>query len=581
MTHILRQTTKLIFLICGISAILFVGCKSTNSISGGKPSGKNVLSPEAKTKITTLFIEASTKEAQGYAAEALNDYLQVINFAPNHAPSHYNAGKIYLSQNENVKAQEQALIALKLDDTNQWYHQLVADVYLKSNQIDLGISTLEKAIKKFPAETDFQTQLVDAFMKAQKYDAALNLLDKLESKSGMFITAVLQKKEIYRFQKNYPKAEFELNRLIKATRDNSSFYYELHDCYLMQKRNEDAMRTLEQLLENHPNDGVANFKLIEYYNAIGNTEKANELVNKNFDNPQLTVESKVNYLVRMLQSPNYQSNMGLINRLATKISNQNPTSAMAASLRGDIYATFQKPDSARIFFKKSAKLDETNPRVWEAILRLDLQMAKDDSLLLDSEKALEIFPNNPTLNYYNGVANYQKKNYKAASKTIEKFSRFESKDPAMLTQAYIILGDCYHKLGEFDKSDKAFTKGLEYDPNNLTILNNFAYYLSLRNSRLNDALAMSEKTIKMMPNSSSYLDTYGWINFQLGKLNEAKEYIEKSYGINPSGDVAEHLGDVYYKLGNIDKAISLWQEAKQKGVNNDALNQKINTRKLQ
>lgn len=565
-------------LMFGMLTLIMGGCKSGSKITSKK--GNNGMTPEARTKITNLFVEASIKEAQGDESNALNDYLQIISFAPEHAPSKYFAGKIYLAQNQLEKAKEQALAAIKIDDTNQWYYQLLADVYSKSNQPELLASTLEKSMKKFPKEIDFQTQLVDAYINLRKYDSALELLEKLESKSGMFINAVIQRKEIYRVQKNYPKMEEELKKLINGTKENNAFFYELHDCYLIQKKNDEAMKTLEQLLEQHPNDGLAGFKLIEYYNATGDTEKANSLLNKNFDDPQIPIEAKVNHIVRMLQSPNYHSNMGLISRLSNKIYVQYPSNPLAASLQGDIYASYQKNDSARFFFKKAIELDETNSRVWEAILRLDLQIGNDDSLLYDSEKALEIFPNNPLMNYYNGVANYQKKNYKAASGRIEKATRIQSKDASMLTQAYIILGDCYYKLGEYEKSDKSFDKGLELDPMNLTILNNYAYFLSLRNNRLEDALSMSAKTIQLMPNSASYLDTYGWIYYQLGKFEEAKQHIEKAYGINASAEIAEHLGDVYFKTGNIDRAISLWNEAKQKGNNSESLNKKINMRKL-
>lgn len=576
---LMRNITYIKGLLLVCSAILFLACGTTKKTTASKSN--NGITPEAEVKLMSMYIEASMKQSQGYFAEALSDYAQVIRFQPKHAPSHYNSGKIYLENlNQPEKALEHAQQAVTLDEMNPFYYDLLAQAYIKLNKQNEAITVLQKASKKFPDETDFQPQLVDLLLKTARYDDAIEVLSKLETKSGMMIQAVAQKKDIYRFQKKWDLAIAENRKLINATRDNAPFYYDLHDLYLSQGKQMEAMRTLEELLVQHPNDPVANFKLVDYYNATGNPQKADELMYKNFDNPQLNLDAKVGFLVRAIQSPSFQNNVGMVQTMVAKLSAQNPKSAMVASLRGDVYASLNKPDSARYYFKKATRLEDTNPKVWEAILRLDMQLNQNDSLLQDSERALETYPNNPAVVYYNGIAYYNKKDYKNTTRVIEKFLKFDVKDPVMLTQAHSILGESYHRLGDHAKSDKAYERGMEIDPSNMTILNNYAYYLSLRGEKLDYALSLSDKTVKMMPNSPTYADTYGWILYQLGRYQEAQTYLQKAYSMTPSAETADHLGDVFFRLGNPDRAVELWREAKSKGLNNPNLDQKINNRKL-
>ena len=93
-----------------------------------------------------------------------------------------------------------------------------------------------------------------------------------------------------------------------------------------------------------------------------------------------------------------------------------------------------------------------------------------------------------------------------------------SKMPAML--------DAQNQLKKHEESDAAYDKSLEYNPTNVFVLNNYAYFLSLRNTNLEKAETMSKKANSLEPNSSTFQDTYGWILYQMKKYDDAKVAIE-------------------------------------------------------
>jgi len=118
------------------------------------------------------------------------------------------------------------------------------------------------------------------------------------------------------------------------------------------------------------------------------------------------------------------------------------------------------------------------------------------------------------------------------------------------------------------------------NPQNLPVLNNYSYYLSLQKRDLDKAEQMSGITIKAEPTNPTYLDTYGWILFEQNSFVMAKIYIEKAieYGAKePSAEVYEHYGDVLYKLDEKEKAIQQWQIAKKLGSESKTLDKKIKT----
>ena len=107
-------------------------------------------------------------------------------------------------------------------------------------------------------------------------------------------------------------------------------------------------------------------------------------------------------------------------------------------------------------------------------------------------------------------------------------------------------------------------------------LNNYAYYLSLRNEQLDKAEEMSYRTIRLQPDNKTYLDTYAWILFMKERYVEAQRYIDRVCPPDSadsvllgdeslSGAVLEHAGDIAAMNGNMEQALRFWLLAEQAG----------------
>ena len=114
------------------------------------------------------------------------------------------------------------------------------------------------------------------------------------------------------------------------------------------------------------------------------------------------------------------------------------------------------------------------------------------------------------------------------------------------------------------------------------VLNNYAYYLSLDNTKLEKAKEMASFANQLEPDKPSFEDTYGWILYQLKDYENAEIWIKKAltHGGEKNGVILEHYGDVQYQLDNIDKAVEYWHKAKETGKASKDIDLKIMNQKV-
>lgn len=128
------------------------------------------------------------------------------------------------------------------------------------------------------------------------------------------------------------------------------------------------------------------------------------------------------------------------------------------------------------------------------------------------------------------------------------------KDTTNLMLALSVIGDTWHNRGNARKAYETYDEALKVKPDEVSILNNYAYFLSLEKKKLRKALKMSRTTIELEPDNATYLDTYGWILYLLGKPKEAKPHFKRAmiYGGKDSAVVLEHYSIVLDALGEKD-----------------------------
>ena len=140
-----------------------------------------------------------------------------------------------------------------------------------------------------------------------------------------------------------------------------------------------------------------------------------------------------------------------------------------------------------------------------------------------------------------------------------------------------LLGASYERSGQHDPAVAAFRRALAQQPDFPEALNYLGYMWAERGENLEEALSMIQKAVKVDPDNGAYVDSLGWVFFQLGRHDEALAQLQRAARLVPGdGTVLEHLGDAFLAVGQVDEAREAYLQALELGdANTSQLEEKL------
>ncbi|WP_292038413.1 tetratricopeptide repeat protein [Massilia sp. UBA6681] len=127
------------------------------------------------------------------------------------------------------------------------------------------------------------------------------------------------------------------------------------------------------------------------------------------------------------------------------------------------------------------------------------------------------------------------------------------------------------KVGRVEVMEKLLREVMALAPDNHHAYNALGYSLAERNLRLQEAYTLIAKALEMAPGDPFIMDSMGWVQYRLGKLDEAEKYLRAAYALRRDPEIAVHLGEVLFQKGQQVAAQELWREARAKDPQNDTL----------
>ena len=584
-----KPTYRLNLILAVLMAVLvFVACKSKQQSVAILPdvepkqirqSERSRFSQAQQMTIDNAFLEGVKFMMIEDYGTAVNIFFDVLKMDNQHAPANFQISKIRLIQNQMREVEIYAERAHLLSPQNKYYLEHLAYIYFLNSKYQQALNSLERLTKLDPLNDDYRLQMANVYLALRKPMDAIRMYDLIEKRRGISDELSMQKIKIYEILGREKEIRNELQRLIQKFPNEPKYWVFLAELDMQTKKYNEAFDNYQKALSKDPGNPYTQLSLIDYYVKINDTTKMFEHMILAFQNPRLNnVDLKI-----ALALPYYEQKENTFKLLDAMLS-AHPEEPKALALYADFLQRDGRYSEAAGIYRNIITIDPSRYVVWEALLLSNLYVLDTIALLHDALEALERFPEQPLVYYMIGTVYNLNADYLMAMRYFEQAVQLAQSNTYFSSQIYGDLGDIYHHLGNHAKSDQNYRKALELNPENTLVLNNFAYFLSLRKEHLEEAEEMARLACLKEPNRPTFLDTYAWVLYQRGKYNEAKTIMEVAFqnGGDKEAVLLEHYGDILWKTGEKERALDFWKQAQALDSKNvsEFLNEKIKTETL-
>jgi tetratricopeptide (TPR) repeat protein len=506
-------------------------------------------------------------------------FQKARELSPNSAAINFKIAELLLRANRVNDAVDYGMRAVQADPDNKYYNLVMAEVYSKQGQPQKAAEILENLMANSEENQNYILDLASLYLSSGDFDNALKALDRAEEYYGIAEQLTLQKQRIYLRKNDLKSAIVEGEKLIDSNPGNSQYVLNLVEILFNNGRIDQAIDLINQSLYNYPNQPDLQLAAYALYKEKGDIDKSEELIKLAFSNPDLEGRVKAEAFSDILQENKTVRRDALLDELEGYLKRLHPNDADVLTIVGDRFLFTNEKLEALELYRKALLINPSNEQVLQGVITLMFELGKDYSEIEEyTSIAVDEFPMRPDFWFFDGTSKLaQKKGEEAESSFLTALEANEGKNKQLEMLIKASLGDTYHLVGKSDEAFESYQEVLKVRPDDEHVLNNYAYYLSLKKQDLEKAKEMSGRLVRKFPTNSTYLDTYAWVLFQLKDYENAKIYMERALEIEekPSGVMLEHYGDILYHLGKRSEAISFWKKAEGEEETSEFLYKKI------
>lgn len=540
---------------------------------------------DSQRKYEILFHEAMLQRQKGHHDATFDLLSRCLELKPDASESYFFLAQYY----SEIKNADKALVYFKkaadLCPGDMIYLETLAQSYISKEQYTDAITVVEKMYEQDKSRQELLEMLYRLYYQEKDYQKAIDVLERMELIDGKSERISLTKSALYMEMDDKEKALAAIKSLSEDHPYDLNYRTLYANTLMGNDQEEEAYAILKNIIKEEPNNVKAQQSLRTYFIRTFKAESADSITRCILINKNTEISDKV-YLLRQMIAENEQAGGDSTEILSVfnDMLQQPEPDADIAELRAAYMDLKQMPrDSIAAALELVLQL---NPERASARLHL-VQYAWDDNddnrIISLCQAARQYNPEEMAFYYYQGMAYYRKQDTDHALEAFRNGINVinDQSSPEIVSDFYAVMGDLLFQKDREKEAFAAYDSCLQWKPDNIGCLNNYAYYLSLKGTNLERAEEMSYKTIKAEPKNATYLDTYAWILFMQGRYAEARIYIDQTLqnDSTPAAVVIEHAGDIYAQNGDITKAIEYWQQSLEQDPTNKHVARKIKRKK--
>ena len=541
---------------------------------------------KSDVRYNNFFLEAMLQRQKGNIDASFDLLRHCISIDPSKPEAYYFLAQYYTILKDKEKSLQCFKKAAELNPDNETYMETLARAYINNNQFAESIEILEKVVEKDAVRIDILELLAQLYVQVDDKDNAIKTLSRIENIEGKNEQISHMKSEIYREMGNKEASINEMQSLSEQYPYDMSMKARYAQTLFFNEEFDMAMGVIGEIFKEDSTNVFAQQLARDYYFDKGLKEKADSMLYVILNNSKTTTADKVQMLRQeiIFNEQNKRDSTEVINLFELMM--QQPQTDTELALLYVSYMDMKKMprEAMHNVVKKVLEIEPDNSSARMHLVGDAWLAEKFDEVIRLCKDARIYNPEEIKFYYYQGLAYFNKDDFDNA---LDAFKNgvgaiTGESDVEMVSDLYMLMGDLLFKKEMKAEAYEAYDSCLQWRPDNIACLNNYAYFLSIDGKHLDKAEEMSRRTIKKEPENPTYLDTYAWVLFRQKRYAEAKIYIEQALKfdtVDVSADVLEHAGDIYANNGEMEKAMEKWKEALKLAPENKVLIRKIKLKK--
>ena len=534
----------------------------------------------AQTRLDYFMAEAAKSRMQGQWSKAMELYSHCLQIDSCSAEALYQLGRISFYLRQDSAGLEYLHKAVDLDPDNTYYIEPLAAILLRQGCEDDALPLLEHISKLQSNRSDVLSHLASIYSKTGRLEDAISTLDRLEMLEGKMSQLSNEKFSLYMEMGDSVKAFAELQSLCDEYPADLSYKIDMAYCYQQLGDYEKALQMYDEVRAIDPANVPLQMAMLDYYLSQGMDSLYDATRDSILYAPETETAKRVVLIQQMVQrmSPDSADTEQIIKRFE-RVLQLDSTNVELLTMYAAFLDYRQKPqEMIQSVMSRVLLVEPDNEMATQWLLQYYASRKDYFSLEEICRRGVNYHPKDLVYPYFLGMIMLERNNNAEALEVLDRGIRLRSEDTrlALVSDAFTVKGDVFYKMGKHADAFLQYDSALVYNKDNVLCLNNYAYYLSLRNENLDKAEEMSYRTIKAEPDNRTYLDTYAWILFMQAKYEQAQEYMDKVVprdsseqflmtDLYTSTAILEHAGDIAWVNGDAERATYLWQLAVRRG----------------
>jgi len=558
-----------------LGLLLIAGCTHKAVIS----SSDEKINVKSNGRYEYMLTEALRQKYFGEISDAAILFEKCIDIDSKRAVPYFELAQLYSNAGMQDKSLLYATKAARIEPENYWYQLACGSLFTQYQKKDSALVYFTRALKADKRAVEVNSILAGIYSEKGETEKADSLFRIIGSEGElnddmflMMISGLIMNDEL-------DEAAKRTRVLIEEKPEEIRYKALLADIYSENNEPERSDSIYKEIIENNP-DNIES-QLLYLMNLVYKKQYSGITVflNNVFESEVVDRDRKIAVASRIISDTAYvKENSASLAESLVLLENRYSDDEEILSLRPEMleiagendqaierYEEIIKKVKAGNYFKEKLILLYADKKEYKKLYELTSEYSRENNLSILGK-------------VYYAISAMELKEYEVADNELKKAMILAGNNDEFKVQILSMIGDLKYRLKDYKSSYEFYEEALKIAPEDPLILNNYAYFLAEGNSDLKKALRMSEKVMEKEGNNDTYIDTYAWVLFKLGRYRDAHKAMIKIFEKDEERDaeILEHMGYITRELKRCSEAVIYWENALKIDSSKTYLKQEIN-----